>query len=243
MDANTIKLVLWNLVLCLLQSSQLQILAQQYAKYCLYSTDTPPLWDIFTLETSTAEYEVYRMATNFISVQWTLSQRYPNTPDDTLNDVVTYQYHNSSDTTLYYMYGVDFPTVTDNITQHDEYDWKPTGPLAFAFNTYKVIAWGYDEDGVPYAALYETKSLGQTEESFDIISRSDKGPSNSTLAMISRAVDDLGIASLTKLKNEAMTAPLVQDGERVGQMYPLCNSTCMANGIISPDGMLKYPAD
>jgi hypothetical protein len=29
----------------------------------------------------------------------------------------------------------------------------------------------------------------------------------------------------------------------VGQMYPLCNSTCMANGIISPDGMLKYPAD
>jgi hypothetical protein len=164
-------------------------------------------------------------------MQWTLSPRLPNTPDDTLNDVVTYQHGNSSDTTLYYIYGVDFPTVTDNITQHDEYDWKPTGALAFAFNTFKVIAWGYDEEGVPYAALYETKSLGQTEESFDIISRSDKGPSGATLSMISKAVDYLGIASLTALKNEAMEVALLQDGARVGQPYPLCNSTCMMNGI------------
>lgn len=119
--------------------------------------------------------------------------------------------------------------TTNGTVQRDEYAYAPTGPISFAGNVYKILAWGYDASGVPFAVLYETKSAGQTEDSFDVISRSNKGPSQVTLEMIWGAVNASGNASLVQLKNEARGMKIVQDGGRDGQEYPLCNATCETN--------------
>jgi hypothetical protein len=169
-------------------------------------------------------------------MQWTLTLQEPNSYNDARNDLVTYQPLNGSDV-VYYIYGVDTPTVVNNSTQRDEYLYSPTGRLTgIASNIYKVLAWGYDEAGVPYAVLYETRAPVQTSESFSILSRTDKGPSNSTLELIYKAVDTSGNQTLIALKDAAVS--LVQDGGRHGQLYPVCNETCQQNGKFSEVG--KY---
>jgi hypothetical protein len=161
-------------------------------------------------------------------MQWTLTLLDPNSYSDSWNDLVTYQLGNSSHV-VHSIYGVDSPTAVSNITQHDEYSYAPTGPISSAGNIYKIIAWGYDEASVPFAVLYETKSAGQQSESFDIISRTDQGLSKLTLDLIYAAVDATGNQTLIAFKDAVF--PIIQDGSRNGQLYPICNETCKTNGM------------
>jgi hypothetical protein len=76
--------------------------------------------------------------------------------------------------------------------------------------------------------LYETAAAAQTEGVFDIISRSDKGPSQETLRLINATVKAMGNQEVITLLGQV--EPLTQDGGRIGELYPICNATCMTNG-------------
>ena len=169
-------------------------------------------------------------------MQWTLSPREPNTLDDSLTDLVSWQTPNSSNVFLFY--GVDTPTVVGGIRQHDAFDWVPPAPANVVNNTWEVIAWGYDAVSVPYVVLYETPAVGQNQSAFDIISRSDKGVANSTLHSISEGLAVLGNQELITLAGQAQL--LKQDGGRNGQLYPICNATCMTNGEFRVPLMQAY---
>jgi len=148
---------------------------------------------------------------NWQNMQWTLSPRPNNSFDDTLNDLTSFQFLNT--TKVWALYGIDSRMVIDNTTLRDSYDYKPSGAFAFAFNSWEVIAWGYDCEGVPYAVVYETPAF-QTPAAFDIISRSDKGPTKNTIDMIHRAVADLRNNELSGML--AQVKKLVQNGGRNG---------------------------
>lgn len=109
----------------------------------------------------------------------------------------------------------------------DSYTYIPTGPLAFANNTWEVIAWGYDSNAVPYAVLYETPA-DAGPPCLDIISREDKGPSKDTLKAIYDGIKDLRNSDLNTLL--ASVVKLTQNRGRNGQLFPSCNATCQTNG-------------
>jgi len=127
-------------------------------------------------------------------------------------------------------YGVDTPTVINGKIIPDSYFYVPTGPLFFANNTWEVIAWGYDSNGVPYSVVYETPAdAGFVGPSLDIISRDDSGPSKLTFDAIYEGIKALHNDQLDKLL--ASIVKLKQDGGRNGQRFPTCNATCMTDGV------------
>jgi hypothetical protein len=189
-------------------------------------TPIPDHWMLGTwyfTRSNSASYQSYR------NMQWTLSPREPNTLDDTLTDVASWQTVNSSQ--IFLFYGIDTPTIVGGIEQHDSYNWVPPVPANVANNTWEVIAWGYDAISVPYIVLYETASVGENQCIFDIISRSDQGVTNETLDAINNGLTALGNQELITLAGQAK--PLRQDGDRYGELYPICNATCMTNGEFS----------
>jgi hypothetical protein len=161
-------------------------------------------------------------------MQWTLT---PQPSSGVLYDLVTYQFPGSNNT--YSFAGLDTPATTNSSNaptiEKDTYNYVPNG-AAFASdgNSFSVIAWGYDNNSVAYAVLYESPTLnGQLGAVFDIISRSDNGPDQVTLNLIYQAVNATGNSALISLKNGA--TPLKQDGGRNGQGYPTCDAACLAN--------------
>lgn len=186
-------------------------------------TPIPDRWMLGTwyfTHSNSANYQSWR------NMQWTLSPREPNTYDDSLTDLVSWQTANSSE--IFLFYGVDTPTVVGGIKQHDSYDWVPPPPANVVNNTWEVIAWGYDAVSVPYVVLYETPAVGQNQSAFDIISRSDKGVANATIHAIHEGLSVLGNQELITLAGQVK--PLKQDSARNGELYPICNATCETNG-------------
>ena len=184
---------------------------------------TPQGWFLGTWYFSWSSSVTYQSWRN---MQWTLSLRETNSRNDTLNDLTSYQDPDSS--TVYMIYGIDTPTVVQDTPQRDTYNFVPTPPLSADNNTWEVISWGYDEVGVPYSVLYETAAAAQTEGVFDIISRSDKGPSQETLRLINATVKAMGNQEVITLLGQV--EPLTQDGSRIGELDPICNATCLTNG-------------
>jgi len=188
---------------------------------------SPPSW-----EPTPADWWLgtwYFSATNqatylefFADLQWTLSRigSPSNTaPTEQLYDLTTGFLKGTS--TLVYEYGVDTPVAPD------AYAYQPTGPLAFANNSWAVLAWGYDTHLVPYGVVYETRSSGETSESIDFISRSSAGVAPATFEFLKAAIRDLRNTQLSALLQNVTLTP--QDGRRNGQPYPSCNATCMQN--------------
>lgn len=160
----------------------------------------------------------------------TISPTANNTVDDTLQDLTTFQWLNETlGDTVWPLWGIDTRLEINGTEAVDAYHYVPTGPMAFANNTYSTIAWGYGEFGVPFLVVYE-EYLGSGW--LDIFSRSDKGPSNRTLDAIYEGIQSLGSDALNTLVPQV--AKLVQDGSRDGLSYPTCNATCQTNGRYHP---------
>ena len=161
-------------------------------------------------------------------MQWTLSPTETNPIDGTLQDLTTEFALNRTDF-VFENYGIDTPTVINGKPVADSFTYIPTGPLAFANNTWEVIAWGYDSIGVPYSVVYETPAdAGFVGPSLDIISRDDTGPSKATLDLIYAGIKELHNQQLDGLL--ASVVKLTQNGGRNGERYPSCNATCTSNG-------------
>lgn len=165
-------------------------------------------------------------------MQWTLSPEantsylYPYVP--VLNDLTSHQVLNGSGDTVFFEYGLDYLVTANGTTAHDAYAYFPTGPLSSENNTWEVISWGYDLDGVPFAVMYETPAFREGAASLDIISRDVRGPNAITLSWILEAVKALRNSALTSLVGNVQK--LVQDGGRNRQPWPICNATCQTNG-------------
>jgi len=160
-------------------------------------------------------------------MEWTLSPTETYSIDGTLQDLTT-SFALNETYFVFENYGVDTPTVINGKPIADSYTYIPTGPLAFANNTWEVIAWGYDGNGVPYAVVYETPVLGGlVSANVDIMSRDDNGPSKETLLAIYDGIKNLHNSQLDALL--ASVANLTQNGGRNGELYPSCNTTCMTN--------------
>ncbi|TAQ90000.1 hypothetical protein B7494_g1671 [Chlorociboria aeruginascens] len=187
---------------------------------------TPGDWFLGTWYFSYSNSASYQ---TYLNMQWTIYPTSNFANDGSLQDLTTFQLLNSSDSTVWAIYGVDNRTVVNGETASDCYDFHPTGDYAPFFNTYEIIAWGYDESGVPFSVLYETAAAGQTTPSFDIISRSDSGPSNSTLTAIYAGVAAVHSDALNALIPNVM--PIAQNGGRNGQPYPTCDALCESNTV------------
>jgi hypothetical protein len=132
-------------------------------------------------------------------MEWTLSPTETNPIDGTLQALTTELALNET-FFVFENYGIDTPTVINGKPVPDSYTCVPTGPLAFANNTWEVIAWGYDSNGVPYAVAYETPADGGlVGPSLDIISRDDNGPSKLTLDVIYDGIKGLHNQQLDNL--------------------------------------------
>jgi hypothetical protein len=112
--------------------------------------------------------------------------------DGTLQDLVSVFALN--ETFVFKNYGIDTPTVINGKPIADSYYYVPTPPLAYLNNTWEVISWGYDTEGVPYSVVYETPAdAGLVAPCFDITSRSDKGPSQATLSAIYNGISNFTV--------------------------------------------------
>jgi len=191
-------------------------------------TPTPPGWFLGTWYFTHSSQVVYQ---EFRNMQWTLtpeantSYLYPYVP--VLNDLTSHQVLNGSGDTIFFEYGLDYLVTANGSTAHDAYAYFPTGLLSSENNTWEVISWGYDLDGVPFAVMFETESLHEGSTSLDIIARGISGPNPITLSWILAAVKALGNPLLAPLVDNVKK--LVQDGGRNGQPWPICNATCMTN--------------
>jgi len=189
---------------------------------CATWDPTPPSWFLGTWYFSYSNSIIYQ---EFQDMQWTLSPTETYAIDGTLQDL-TSEFALNETNFVFKNYGIDTPTVINGSPVPDSYTYIPTAPLAFANNTWEVIAWGYDSKGVPYSVVYETPDAG-IGPSLDIISRDDDGPSKDTLDAIYAAVKGLHNEALDALL--ASEVKLTQNGGRNGQLYPSCNATCVTN--------------
>jgi hypothetical protein len=190
---------------------------------------TPPGWFFGTWYFTHSNQENYF---TFRNMQWTVSKRNPNDLDDSLNDLTTFQILNSTDNTVWEIYGIDTPAIVQGAPERDSYYFNPTGELAFGYNKYEFIAWGYDRDGVAWFVMSETVPGDTTTlATLDIGSRSDKGPNEETMELIREAMVQLGNEELLAVMSNV--TKLVQDGGRTGQLWPACNATCQTNGKFS----------
>ncbi|KAN0112531.1 hypothetical protein V8E51_005482 [Hyaloscypha variabilis] len=185
---------------------------------------TPPFWFLGTWYFAYSNSVVYQL---FQNMQWTLYPTGTYGIDGTLQDL-TSEFALNKTSFVFKNYGVDTPTVINGQPVPDSYTYVPTPPLTFANNTWEVIAWGYDSDGVPYAVVYETPADGGlVGPSLDIISRSDKGPSKPTLDAIYDGINDLHNDALSAVLK--IVVKLTQNGGRNGELFPSCNATCQTN--------------
>jgi hypothetical protein len=190
---------------------------------------TPPFWFLGTWYFGYSNSLIYQL---FQDMQWTLYPTGTYGIDGTLQDLTT-EFALNKTSFVFKNYGIDTPTVIKGTPVPDSYTYIPTPPLTFANNTWEVIAWGYDSEGVPYSVLYETPADGGlVGPSLDIISRSDKGPSKPTLDTIYDGIKDLHNDALDALLKNVVKLP--QNGGRNGQLFPSCNATCQTNGALSP---------
>lgn len=149
-----------------------------------------------------------------------------------INDLSSFQLPNSSD--IVTLFGIDTPSLSNDPTLGqgwvDSVDFVATGELSAMNNSYQVVAWGYDTDGVGYLAVYETAILDPAEAQpadVDFFSRVGSGPSAKTLNLVKNALIALGNDVLSDLVKQVI--PMVQNGARDGLPPVVCDQTCINN--------------
>lgn len=197
---------------------------------------TPANWLIGTWYFQYSNSPIYH---KFQDIQWTLSPTDSNPVDGTLHDLTT-EYALNLTSHIYQEYGVDIPTVLDELPVPDSYTYMPTqvpsSGFTFENGTWAVIAWGYDSNGVPYAVVYEGAANG-VGPVVDIISRDDDGPSKATVDLVLAGIKDLNNTVLGTALTSLMLVS--QDGGRNEEMYPSCNATCMTNSRYPKFGLFE----
>ncbi len=168
----------------------------------------------------------------FINPQADLSPLFPQSLDapGQINDLLSYQLGNSS--TIQTVYAIDTPrrSTQKSLGPGWDYvhDYAPARGIPGFSNAWEFLAWGYDTWGVGYIVLYEAPvASAGISACFDILSRSDIGPSRDTLEGIHKALRGLGNADLTGLVGQII--PLVQNGARRGMDPVACDAACLNN--------------
>ncbi|THH31223.1 hypothetical protein EUX98_g2992 [Antrodiella citrinella] len=166
------------------------------------------------------------------NTQWDLSPLFPQSDSHPgqINDLASYQLENS--TVIYTSYGVDTPRRSNNKTLGPEWDdvyhYGWLGDLNQINGSFEALSWGYDTLGVPYLVLYDSPiaAVG-TSADIDIFSRSDTGPSKTTVEALSVALQSLNNTQISQYVRDMM--PLVQDGARRGLGPVVCDAACVNN--------------
>ncbi|KIW30520.1 uncharacterized protein PV07_06259 [Cladophialophora immunda] len=188
----------------------------------------PPNWFLGNWFITYSNQELYHIFRNFI---WTLTR--PCADDACysleaahLADLASFQLVNDTQkpNATYFGYSLD-TAIADG--GDGAYHSVPTGSLAPQNNTYEVISWGYDSEGVGFVVVYETPAASETAASLDIFSRAPSGPTNDTLDAIQTGIQKLGNKKLIDLLKDVTRTP--QDGGRKNDPWPSCNATCRTN--------------
>jgi hypothetical protein len=144
-------------------------------------------------------------------------------PFGPVNDLGSFQVPNNA--TVYTTYGVDTP----NGTWPAVYDYAGTGIIEGATSEYSVLAWGCDEDKLPYYVNYATATeLTKTPAGIDIMSTSETGMDQKTLNEILSKLKALGNQEIADMA-EGMK-PMTNDGGRKGMpRINTCDDECKSN--------------
>lgn len=162
----------------------------------------------------------------YLNFQFESSPFFPQSGDSLgkLNDLSTFQLAGSP--TIYSIFGSDTPVRSNQRTLGPEWDYAFEFAASLGSNNtnymWSMIGWGYDTCGVGYFVVYEDSS-----PTLDILSRSDDGPSESTLEEIFSAIRELGNGELAQLVNQ--TVAMVQNGARRGSPPFQCGVDCVNN--------------
>jgi hypothetical protein len=112
---------------------------------------TPPFWFHGTWYFSYLNSAPYQ---SFQDMQWTLYLTEAYGIDGTLQDLVT-NFALNETSFIFKNSSVDNPMIINGKPVSDSYWYIPAPPLTFTNNTWEVISWGYDSEGVPYSVVYE----------------------------------------------------------------------------------------
>jgi hypothetical protein len=155
-----------------------------------------------------------------------------NASNPPLVDLTSYNLPNSSITEVITAFGYDFPRSGVPWV----FDFHGTGHFNQAQNSWELMAWGYDLNGVEYILVYETPvradniSAGATA-GLDIERRVKGGPDNTTIAALVAGVKALGISQLTEFAEQIQATPT--DSRRDGQLPVACDESCIDNIIFA----------
>ncbi|PVH95219.1 hypothetical protein DM02DRAFT_660318 [Periconia macrospinosa] len=144
-------------------------------------------------------------------------------PDGDINDMSSFQVPGSDQ--VFTSYGVD----TRLNIHGDHLQYSGTGILKGAFSTYSLLAWGCDENNVPYYVNYATETeLTKTPAGIDIMSIIDTGLDDKTFGRIQAELKNLGDPEITAMA--ANLTKTVQDGARRGlPRVTTCDAACKSN--------------
>ncbi|KAF2687072.1 hypothetical protein K458DRAFT_296754 [Lentithecium fluviatile CBS 122367] len=147
----------------------------------------------------------------------------PANPTGQVNDLGSFQVPNND--TVYTTYGVDTPS--DSVC--NVFNYAGTGILAGATSEYSVLAWGCDEDSLPYYVNYATKTeLTQTPAGIDIMSTTDTGMDQKTLDAVLSGLKALGNQEISDMADGMQ--PMTNDGGRDGMpRVNTCDDVCKSN--------------
>jgi hypothetical protein len=144
-------------------------------------------------------------------------------PTGPVNDLGSFQVPNN--TKVFTTYGVDTPQTT----YPSEYMYAGTGIIEGASSLYSVLAWGCDENRLPYYVNYATATeLTKTPAGIDIMSTKVTGMDEKTLQTVLNRLRELGNDEITAMAN-AMS-PMTNDGGRDGMpRITTCDEECKSN--------------
>jgi len=114
------------------------------------------------------------------------------------------------------------------------YDFRGTGPLNSATNSYEIVAWGKDENGDDWWVLYETPATGSDPQAaaISVESRVETGPTQAVFSGVKERLKSLGNEELSELVDGIV--PIAVDGRRTGQLPVVCDTACQQNeGLIA----------
>ncbi|CAI6228408.1 unnamed protein product [Periconia digitata] len=144
-------------------------------------------------------------------------------PNGDINDLSSFQIPGND--TVFTTYGVD----TRLTLSADRLKFSGTGIITGAYSTYNLLAWGCDENRLPYYANYATATeLTGTPAGIDIMSIEDTGMDDKTFAAIRDALVKLGNAEITEMARNLTKTN--QDGARRNlDRITTCDDYCKTN--------------
>ena len=139
------------------------------------------------------------------------------------NDLATWNAQCENDTKVYSIFLHD----TEELPGSFVFNTHATGRLSNQTNTWELMAWGYDTEGVGYIFLYEDAPTtgGLANICFEV--REWGHPTQETRTAVLNAVRAFDVPELTDMTDKIV--PLRHDGRRDGLRPFACDKACMDN--------------